>query len=70
MPPTRVECLGAGVNIFVEKPFALSSAEADSGGPVPRRDPRGAVGVNHNATFNPALLRMLDAIREGRLGGH
>ena len=63
-----VECLGAGVNIFVEKPFALSSAEADQVARAAARS-RGAVGVNHNATFNPALLRMFDAIREERLGG-
>jgi predicted dehydrogenase len=71
-PPTAhasnaVDCLNAGVGVFVEKPFATSAEEcekirraaAQSGAPV---------GVNHNLTFHPAVLRLIDVVRNRRLG--
>ena len=66
--PTAQTCLEAGVHVFVEKPFCLSSAECD-------RIARSAastgakIGVNHNLVFHPAVARAIQAVREGRLGG-
>ncbi len=66
--PTALTCLEAGVDIFVEKPFCLSTAECD-------RIARSAaltgakIGVNHNLVFHPAVARAIQAVREGRLGG-
>jgi predicted dehydrogenase len=66
--PTAQACLEAGVNVFVEKPFCLSTAECDR---IARSAARtGAkIGVNHNLVFHPAVARAIQAVREGRLGG-
>lgn len=61
------ELLERGIGVFVEKPLALSSAEAreltllaaDRGLPL---------GVNHNALFHPAFARLLARVRRGELG--
>jgi predicted dehydrogenase len=64
---TAQTCLEAGVHVFVEKPFCLSTAECD-------RVARSAtltgakIGVNHNLVFHPAVARAIQAVREGRLG--
>lgn len=65
--PTAITCLDAGVHVFVEKPFCLSSEECDRVAAAASRT--GAkVGVNHNLVFHPAVSRAIQAIREGRLG--
>jgi predicted dehydrogenase len=64
---TAITCLDAGVHVFVEKPYCLSSEECDRVAAVASRT--GAkIGVNHNLVFNPAVARAIQAIREGRLG--
>jgi len=65
---TALTCLEAGVHVFVEKPFCISSAECDRVARCATRT--GAkVGVNHNLVFHPAVNRAIHAVREGRLGG-
>jgi predicted dehydrogenase len=53
--------------VLVEKPFCLSAAECrrvmDAAAAHNRR-----VGVSHNLTFMPSLLRMVDEIRSCRIG--
>jgi predicted dehydrogenase len=64
---TAITCLEAGVHVFVEKPFCLSSEECDRVAAVGART--GAkIGVNHNLVFHPAVARAIEAVREGRLG--
>lgn len=72
LPPTAhaqaVEtCLAAGANVFVEKPFCISSEECLRAGRVAQASGL-QIGVNHNFTFMPGLLAAIDAIRGCRLG--
>lgn len=72
LPPTAhtataIACLERGCHIFVEKPFCLSSAECRSVMDAAEANDR-RVGVNHNLTFMPSFLRMVDEIRNWRLG--
>jgi len=61
------ECLERGCHVFVEKPFCLSSEEC---GVVLRAAEISGrkVGVNHNLTFMPSVLKMVNEIRKWRLG--
>ncbi len=66
--PTALTCLEAGVDVFVEKPFCLSSVECERVAEAGVRT--GAkIGVNHNMVFHPAVAQAIQAVREGRLGG-
>ena len=72
-PPTvhaanAVDCLERDVHVFIEKPLATSTEECERIRKAAARSGR-KVGVNHNIAFHPAMLRMIDKIREGRLGG-
>jgi predicted dehydrogenase len=62
-----IECIEGGCHVLVEKPFCLSAAECrrvmDAAAAHNRR-----VGVSHNLTFMPSLLRMVDEIRSCRIG--
>lgn len=62
-----IECLEGGCHVFVEKPFCLSSAECRRVMEVAAAHNR-RVGVNHNLTFMPSVLRMVDEIRAWRIG--
>lgn len=65
---TALTCIEAGVHVFIEKPFCLSSAECDRvAGAAARTGSK--VGVNHNMVFDPAVSRAIEAVREGKLGG-
>jgi predicted dehydrogenase len=65
---TAMTSLAAGVHVFVEKPFCLSSAECEQVAAAAFRT--GAkIGVNHNLVFHPPVARAIQAVREGRLGG-
>ena len=62
-----LELLRQGVNVLVEKPLALSTAEADSVIAAARRS--GCwVTVDHNRWFDPVVQRAAGALSEGRLG--
>lgn len=61
------ECLELGFSVFVEKPLALSSTEADELFALARA--RGVVlGANHNSTYHPAFLRLLERLHSGAIG--
>ncbi len=62
-----IELLGAGVNVLVEKPLALSAAEADSVLAAARRAGLW-VTVDHNRWFDPVVQRAASALAGGRLG--
>ncbi len=57
----------AGKHVFVEKPFALSVADAHASIAAART--AGIVlGVGFNRRFHPSMLRLKQAIRSGRMG--
>jgi predicted dehydrogenase len=72
LPPTAhpsmaIAALERGCHVFVEKPFCLSSQECRSVMDAAAANGR-RVGVNHNLTFMPSVLRLVDEIRSWRLG--
>jgi predicted dehydrogenase len=57
----------AGKHVFVEKPFALTLADADQ--MLAAADKAGIVlAVGFNRRFHPSMTRLRDAVRTGRLG--
>jgi predicted dehydrogenase len=62
-----IELLTRGVNVLVEKPLALSTAQADEVIAAARRSGRW-VTVDHNRWFDPVVQRAADALASGRLG--
>ena len=60
-------CMESGCHVFVEKPMAVSSAECEQLKACASRSQR-TLGVNHNAAFHPAVLRLLQMARNWRLG--
>lgn len=65
--PLALELLAAGVNVLVEKPLALSTAEADQVVAAARRAQRW-VSVDHNRWFDPVVQDAARAVEVGRLG--
>ncbi len=65
--PLALELLEEGVNVLVEKPFALTTAEADMVVAAARRRARWAT-VDHNRWFDPVVQRAAGALESGRLG--
>jgi predicted dehydrogenase len=62
-----VQCMAGGAHVFVEKPMCISEAECRDIEAAAARYGRTA-GVNHNVTFSPTFLRLVDVIRQRRLG--
>jgi len=62
-----IEALKHGVNVLVEKPLALATAEADAVIAAARRSGRW-VTVDHNRWFDPVVQRTAAALAAGRLG--
>jgi predicted dehydrogenase len=60
-------CLARGAGVFVEKPYCVSSAECAELDRI-AANTGAKIGVNHNLTFMPGLLRVVDMIRECRFG--
>jgi predicted dehydrogenase len=72
LPPSAhaaaaIQCLDAGLNIFVEKPFCSTAQECKAVEQAAAKADR-MVGVNHNLTYMPGILRLLAEIRALRLG--
>jgi len=65
--PLALELLRAGVNVLVEKPLALTSAEADQVIAAARRAGRW-VTVDHNRWFDPVIQDAARAVEYARLG--
>jgi predicted dehydrogenase len=62
-----IEVLGAGVNVLIEKPMALTRAEADR--VIDAARARGCwVSVDHNRWFDPVVQEAAALLRSGRLG--
>ncbi|MBO4441671.1 Gfo/Idh/MocA family oxidoreductase [bacterium] len=60
-------CIDRGVNVIIEKPMALSMADADE--IVKRASEKGVtVSVCHQNRFNPAVRELRQAIEGGRFG--
>jgi predicted dehydrogenase len=65
--PVAVELLKRGINVLVEKPMALNSAEADAILSAAQRS--GCwVTVDHNRWFDPVVQRVAAALTAGRYG--
>lgn len=62
-----LRALEAGADVFVEKPLALTSAQADRC--AARASALGRVGmVGHLLRYHPSVVRLVALAREGRLG--
>ena len=64
---SALACMEAGCDVFLEKPVATSVAECEDLKRTSALLGRIA-GINHNARFHPALLRLVEMIRKCRLG--
>lgn len=72
LPPERhavwaLKCLVAKKHVFVEKPLCTTEAECRELEAAAKQSGR-LVGVNHNVTFSSAFLRLVEIIRQRRLG--
>ncbi len=65
--PWALRLLGAGKHVVVEKPFAITTAEADD--VLALADAEGLLAcVYQNRRFDPDYLALLRIVREGRIG--
>jgi predicted dehydrogenase len=62
-----IEAMAAGADVFVEKPLCVSDEECRAVEKAAHRFRR-VVGINHNATFSPTFLRLIEVIRSHRIG--
>ena len=72
LPPSAhasaaLECLAGGAHVLVEKPLALSSKDCRAIENAAAKANRIA-GVNHNLTFMPGVVKLLDVIRNFEIG--
>jgi predicted dehydrogenase len=61
-------CLGAGCNVYVEKPFTLNTSEAEDLIRLADQN-RLKITVGHNAQFTHVMVRMRELVKSGYLGG-
>jgi predicted dehydrogenase len=61
-------CLQAGCSVFMEKPFALNRAEAETLIEKAQQNQQ-KITVGHNVQFSHAAMRMRELVRSGYLGG-
>lgn len=62
-----LDCIEAGCNVIIEKPIALSLADADKVIEVARK--KGVkVCANHQNRFNKSIQKIREALEEGRFG--
>lgn len=66
--PIALECISAGKHVFVEKPLALSVADAQAVADAAIRHDVVAF-VGHVLLYHPAVQAMLAEIRRGSIGG-
>ena len=62
-----VQCLEAGCHVYIEKPFALNTSDAERIITVAEKKSR-KVTVGHDLQFSPVARRMRQLVREGYLG--
>lgn len=62
-----LECIEAGCNLIIEKPIALSLADADA--IIKTAEKKGVkVCANHQNRFNKSVQKIREALEEGRFG--
>lgn len=62
-----LDCIDAGKNVIIEKPMAMSMADADE--IIRRADEKGVkVSACHQNRFNVAVQKLREALEAGRLG--
>ena len=67
--PLAKQCLQAGCNVYVEKPFTLNTPEAEE--LIALANQKGLkITAGHNAQFTHAMLRMRKLVKNGYLGGN
>lgn len=65
--PIALECIERGINVIIEKPMAMSMADAEE--IVQRSGEKGVkVCACHQNRFNPAVQEARKALEQGRLG--
>jgi predicted dehydrogenase len=62
-------CLEAGVNVYMEKPFTLNTAEAEDLIGIANQNGL-KITAGHNAQFTHAMIRMRELVKTGYLGGN
>src|SRR5581483_5763039 len=62
-----IACIEGGAHVFVEKPLCISEAECREVQAAAEKHGK-LVAVNHNVTFEPAYLRLIEAVRQRKLG--
>src|SRR6185295_14255966 len=62
------QCLNAGCHVYLEKPFTVTAAEAESLIEIARQRNL-HVTAGHNYQFTPEMLAMRRLVNEGFLGG-
>ncbi|HSN31188.1 MAG TPA: Gfo/Idh/MocA family oxidoreductase, partial [Ideonella sp.] len=62
-----IEAMAAGAHVLVEKPLCVSDEECRAIEAAARQFGR-VVAVNHNVTFEPTFVTLLEAIRARRIG--
>lgn len=62
-------CLEAGCHVYIEKPFTVSTSEAEELIRLAERR-RLKITVGHDDQFTPAARKMRELIKSGYLGGH
>jgi predicted dehydrogenase len=62
-----MECIQSGCDVFVEKPLGVSVAECRTLTEAAARAGR-VIGVNHQLTYAPALIELMETIRSRKLG--
>lgn len=63
-----VQCIELGAHILVEKPFTLTTSEAEALIECAEKNGK-KVTVGHDAQFSPVAMQMRALVREGYLGG-
>ena len=61
------QALELGLGVFVEKPFALDTPDAEALAALAEEHDL-PLAVNHNYVYHPSFQRMLDRIEEGEIG--
>jgi len=72
LPPSAhadmaIRCLGAKCHVFIEKPLALSVADCERVSAAAEQA-ECTVGVNHNLTYMPGVLKLIEAVKQYRMG--
>ena len=65
--PLAIRCLDAGKHVYVEKPFAVDAAEAQTVVDAAARNSR-RLCLGHDQLFDPVWLRAQQRVADGRIG--